>query len=78
MHDRIEINPQVRHGQPVIKGTRVPVTRLLAELAAGAAFDEIQRQYDVTADDIRAAIAFANELVANQAFIPAEAAPEGT
>ena len=78
MHDRIEINPHVRHGQPVIKGTRVPVTRLLAELAAGAGFDEIQRQYDVTADDIRAAIAFANELVANQAFIPAETAPEGT
>jgi uncharacterized protein (DUF433 family) len=61
MHDRIEINPHIRHGQPVIKGTRVPVTRILAEVAAGTDFAEIQRQYDVTAQDICAAVAFANE-----------------
>ncbi|HEX4793453.1 MAG TPA: DUF433 domain-containing protein [Humisphaera sp.] len=67
--DRIEINPRIHHGQPVIKGTRVPLTRLLAEVAAGTAFDEIERQYDVTSDDIRAAVAFANDLVEQQAFI---------
>jgi uncharacterized protein (DUF433 family) len=61
MDERIEINPHIRHGQPVIKGTRVPVTRILAEVAAGTTFDEIQRQYDVTGEDIRAAVAFANE-----------------
>lgn len=70
MHERIEINPRVHHGQPVIKGTRVPVTRILAEVVAGASFEQIQRQYDVTTDDIRAAVAFANELVEQQAFIP--------
>jgi uncharacterized protein (DUF433 family) len=75
MHDRIEINPLIRHGQPVIKGTRVPVTRILAEVAAGTEFAEIQRQYGVTDEDIRAAVAFANELVADQAYIPIPSAP---
>lgn len=69
MHDRIEINPHVHHGQPVIRGTRVPVTRVLAELAAGTAYEEIQRQYEVTAEDIRAAVAFANELVEQRALM---------
>ena len=69
MHDRIEINERVHHGQPVIRGTRVPVTRVLAEVAAGTSFEEIQRQYEVTAEDIRAAVAFANELVEHQAFV---------
>ena len=70
MQDRIEINPQIHHGQPVIQGSRVPISRLLAELAGGATLERIEQQYDVTADDIRAAIAFANELVEQQAFIP--------
>jgi uncharacterized protein (DUF433 family) len=69
MNDRIEINPEIRHGQPVIKGTRVPVTRVLAEVAEGTPFEEIQKQYDVTLEDIRAAVAFANELLEQQAFI---------
>lgn len=69
-HDRITIDPSVRHGKPVIKGTRVPVTRVLAEVAAGTSFEEIQRQYDVTEADIRAAVAFANELVTEQSFLP--------
>lgn len=70
MQDRIEINPQIRHGQPVIKGTRAPVTRILAEVAGGASFEQIQQQYDISPEDIRAAVAFANELLEQQAFIP--------
>ena len=69
MNDRIEINPKIRHGQPVIAGTRVPVTRILAEVAEGTPFGEIAQQYDVTLDDIRAAVAFANELVEHQVFV---------
>jgi len=69
MQDRIEINPHVHHGQPVIRGTRVPVTRILAEVANGTPFEEIQRQYEVTSEDIRAAVAFANELVEHQVFV---------
>ena len=70
MVNRIEINPHIHHGQPVIKGTRTLVTRVLAEVAAGTSFDQIQRPYDLTDEDIRAAVAFANELVGHQAVIP--------
>ncbi len=55
-HDRIEIDPRVRGGTPVISGTRVPA-RLVKELAAdGLSDDEIIDLYPtLTADDIRAA-----------------------
>ncbi len=62
----IVVDPQVRFGQPVIKGTRVPVALLLDELAAGSAFDVIAKEYAVTQDDIRAAIRFAAQLVADE------------
>jgi uncharacterized protein (DUF433 family) len=68
MHDRIEIDSEIQHGKPVIKGTRVPVTRILAAVAAGTSFAEIEKEYDVTSEDIRAAVAFANELVAESRF----------
>ncbi|HEY1921419.1 MAG TPA: DUF433 domain-containing protein [Tepidisphaeraceae bacterium] len=77
MKDRIEIDPSVRHGQPVIKGTRVPVTRVLAEVAAGTTFEQIQQQYDIEVEDIRAAVAFANDLVEHQMFIPTSSASDG-
>lgn len=77
MQNRIEIDPGVHHGQPVIKGTRVPVTRVLAEVAAGTSFEQIQQQYDIEVEDIRAAVAFANELVEHQAFIPTSSASDG-
>jgi uncharacterized protein (DUF433 family) len=56
---RIEIDSDRAHGRPVIKDTRVPVTRILAALAAGLSFQDVEREYGVTADDIRAAVAFA-------------------
>jgi len=40
------------------------VTRVLAAVAAGLSFEQVEQEYGVTAEDIRAAIAFANGLVA--------------
>ena len=60
MNDRIVIDPKVQHGKPVIRGTRVPVARIVGGLAGGMSFEEIQREYEVTADDIKAALEFAN------------------
>ena len=53
---RIVVDPRVRFGQPVIKGTRARVAVLLDELAAGSAFEKIADEYSVTPADIRAAI----------------------
>jgi uncharacterized protein (DUF433 family) len=63
---RIVVDSQVRFGQPVIKGTRVPVALLLDELAAGSPIETIAKEYSVTEADIRAAIRFAAQLVADE------------
>jgi len=54
MNERISIDPAIQHGKPVIRGTRVPVTRIVGGLAGGMTFEEVEREYCVTADDIRA------------------------
>jgi uncharacterized protein (DUF433 family) len=71
MNVHITIDPAIRHGKPVIRGTRVPVARILGELSAGTSFQQIQTDYGLSVDDIRAAIDFARELVEEQSFHPA-------
>lgn len=66
---RIEVDAERCHGKPVIKDTRVPVTRVLGAIAGGLSFEQVEREYGVTAEDIRAAIAFANEILAHESFI---------
>jgi len=61
--ERINIDPNIQGGKPVIRGTRTPVTCVLGGLAGGMSYSDIQREYDLTEDDIRAAIAFASSLV---------------
>lgn len=63
MADRITIDPRIQHGRPVIQGTRVPIVRLLGGLAGGMSVDEVCREYDVTTEDVRAALAYASQLV---------------
>lgn len=63
MNTRISIDPAVCHGKPVIKNTRVLVSNILSDLAAGLSYDEIIGNYpNITAEDIRAALEFASEL----------------
>ena len=69
MQPRIEITPDIHFGKPVIRGTRVPVTRVLAELAAGLSSEQIAKDYSISADDVRAAVAFANDLVRDSSFV---------
>ncbi len=62
--DRIEIDPSVCSGKPVIRGTRILITSILSQLAAGESFDAIRRGFPGLADDdIRAVIQFAKESV---------------
>ena len=63
MNERIVIDPRICHGKPVIRGTRTPVAIVVGSLAGGMSFAEIECEYDFSADDIRAALAFAGELV---------------
>lgn len=57
---KIERNPRVCGGEPVIKGTRVPLRTVLASLAEGDTAAQILADFpSLTEDDVRAAIAFA-------------------
>jgi uncharacterized protein (DUF433 family) len=58
-HDRIVVDPAICHGKPVIRGTRVPVAIVVGSLAGGMSFEEVEHEYGLTADDIRAALGFA-------------------
>lgn len=70
MEDRIIIDPEIQHGKPVIRGTRVPVARIIDGLASGMTNAEITREYEVTEEDIRAALSFAGELIEQEEFHP--------
>ena len=63
MKDRIVIEANVHHGKPVIRGTRVPVVRLLGGLAGGLSIDQVAAEYGVTEADVRAALTYASELI---------------
>ncbi|HXY97511.1 MAG TPA: DUF433 domain-containing protein [Steroidobacteraceae bacterium] len=66
--DRIVIDAKIAHGKPVIRGTRVPVTVVVGGLAGGMTFEEIQGEYDLTADDIGAALKFVGEIAEQESF----------
>ena len=66
--DRIVIDPAICHGKPVVRGTRVPVAIIVGSLAGGMTFKELQREYDLTGDDIRAALKFAGQLIEEESF----------
>lgn len=58
--DRISVDPQVVHGKPVIRGTRVTVQVILELLAAGESTEELLGEFEeLTRDDILAALEYA-------------------
>jgi uncharacterized protein (DUF433 family) len=69
-HERIEINPEIMGGKPVIRGTRIPVELVLRKLGAGMSADAILADHPrLTLDDIRAAQAFAADYLANEEIV---------
>lgn len=64
MLERIEINPRVCGGKPVIRGTRIPVAVLIEQLAAGESWESLLQGYpEVTRDDIQAALLYAKDSI---------------
>ena len=59
--DRIEINPRICNGKPVIKGTRIPISVILELIAEGKSWQAILDGYpELTRDDIYAAFRESN------------------
>ena len=61
--DHVTVNPLIMHGRACIRGTRIPVAVVLANLADGLSSEEIIRSYpSLTPEGIQAALAYAADL----------------
>ena len=67
VYNRIEINPKIMMGKPVIRGTRIPVELILRKLSEKAAEEDILQAYpQLVPEDIQAAIGFAADTIAHE------------
>ncbi len=58
--EHVEWNPRVCNGKPVIRGTHIPLSLLLEQIAEGLSWEELLRDYpELTRVDIQAALFFA-------------------
>jgi uncharacterized protein (DUF433 family) len=72
-HPRLDANPGVCGGKPVIRGTRMRVTDILGALSAGDTEEEILADFPhLTREDIKACLAFGAEATAHPLPIAAE------
>jgi YD repeat-containing protein len=63
MSERLQITPDICHGKPVIRGTRVLVSTILGALAGGDPIESVLEDYpNITREDVRAALEFASRL----------------
>ena len=68
--DRIEMNPKVMMGKPVIKGSRIPIELILRKLSEGATKDDLLDAYPrLKTEDIHAAIGYAADILAHEETI---------
>jgi uncharacterized protein (DUF433 family) len=66
-HERINVDPKIMMGKPVIRGTRIPVETILRWLGKGIPIDELTGQFPgVSREDIYAAQAFAADYLADE------------
>lgn len=71
MEDRIEVNPKIMLGKPVIKGTRITVEHILKLLKQGLSINEIVKDYpQLKKIDIEAAVDYASEALKKERAYP--------
>ena len=81
---RIVADANIRFGKPVISGTRVPVETVISKLAGGMRPEEVAEEYEISLEDLRAALSYAASVLASEggrgvactgAFLSDEAMP---
>ncbi|MEW5920937.1 MAG: DUF433 domain-containing protein [Bacillota bacterium] len=66
---RVSVNPKIFNGKPIIRGMRIKVETILSLMERGISNDEILDDYpDLEMEDIKACIAYARYLVANETY----------
>jgi uncharacterized protein (DUF433 family) len=69
--DRIEVNPAVCSGKPVIRGTRILVRNILGMIAGGYTINRVLESYpELTLEDVNAALEYAARVVDEEQVIP--------
>ncbi|RLE09268.1 DUF433 domain-containing protein [Candidatus Aerophobetes bacterium] len=63
---RISVDEKIRFGKPVISGTRVPVDLIIGKLAGGMTYEEVMAEYEITREDILAALDYAAKILSNE------------
>ena len=63
MIPEVVINNQVRHGKPVINGTRITVDEVFEMLEAGLSYEEIKREYGLTKEQVLSVIRYVSSMV---------------
>ena len=70
-HKHISVDPEIHHGEPCIKGTRIPVSIIVGSVADGMSFDEIIDAYpQLKKESVQAALAYAADIVRQEVFLP--------
>jgi uncharacterized protein (DUF433 family) len=60
---KIIIEQKIRHGKPIIEGTRITVEEVIGMLESGMTYKEIQEEYGLTKEDVLAVIRYLASLV---------------
>ena len=69
-HERIEMNPDIMGGKPVVRGTRITVELVLRKLGAGMTPEAIVADHPrLTLEDVRAAQAFTADYLADEELV---------
>ena len=67
---RIVVDETILAGKPVVRGTRVPVSLVIGQLAAGETFENLARDYHLERDDVLACLEYAAKVVAGEELRP--------
>lgn len=59
----ISVDPTIHHGTPIITGTRVSVSIMIGSLAGGMDKEEVMQEYELTEEQVEAALSYATDLV---------------
>jgi len=69
---RIVVDPKVMSGKPVIRGSRITVDLILELLASGMTPEEIAEDYEISIEDIKAALLYAAKILGREEIMVAE------
>lgn len=66
----VSIDSKTHHGTSVITGTRVPVSIVIGSLAGGMSKQDVMQEYELTKEQVEAALMYAANLVAQTGVVP--------